>query len=326
MRIHSPDAVVVPGLAPYLQTKQEQAMKDIVRIDSINQLHDWAGLEKPEHPLITCFDHARMTKIGDILNRSFVFGFYSIHQKELEPTAHIRYGRQSYDFQEGSMMFLAPEQTLEIEGEEGPAMGWSLCFHPDLIRSSGLGRKMKDFSFFSYDVHEALHVSAREKETLAGIAAKIEQEYSAQLDDHSHTLIISNLELFLNYCNRYYGRQFITRASSHHDVIAQFESFLADYFESDRPKRFGPPSAAVCAEAMRYSSNYLSDLLKKETGKTTLEHIHLHLIDRAKTMLVASNDSVREISQKLGFEYAQYFSRFFKKHTGQSPAQYRNVS
>jgi AraC-like DNA-binding protein len=238
----------------------------------------------------------------------------------------MKYGRQSYDFQDGSLMFLAPEQTLTIEGEEEEARGWTIAFHPDLVRGLNLGQNMHLYSFFAYEVYEALHLSTREKETLEDIALKIEQEYGAQLDDHSHTLIASNLELLLNYCNRFYGRQFLTRHGHNHDVVAEFERFLNEYFDSERPRQLGPPTAASCAEAMRYSPNYLSDLLKKATGKTTLEHIHLHQIERAKTMLMSSSAPVREISQLLGFEYSQYFSRFFKKHTGRTPAEYRKVS
>ena len=301
-------------------------MKEIIRIDTIAGMHEWAGLEKPHHPLITYFDHEHMTDVARILNKTFVFGFYSIHHKGHANATHFHYGRKSYDFQEGSMMFLAPEQTLEIEAEEQPARGWTICFHPDLIRRTTLGERIKDYSFFAYEVNEALHLSAREKETIQDIALKIEEEYRGNLDDHSHTLIISNLELLLNYCKRFYGRQFITRAGQDHELMTRFERFLEEYFESDRPLKQGPPTAAVCAEAMRYSPNYLSDLLKKETGKTTIEHIHAHIVDRARTMLVASNAPVREISQRLGFEYSQYFSRFFKKHTGHTPAEYRKVS
>jgi AraC-like DNA-binding protein len=240
----------------------------------------------------------------------------------------IRYGRQQYDFQEGTLMFLAPGQIIEPVEESGDldssADGWVLIFHPDLIRRSPLARKMREYSFFSYDSHEALHLSDQERRMVNGIVKAIEHEYSQNIDDHSQELIISNIELLLNHCKRFYGRQFITRTNANKDVVARFEEFLKTYFESDKPESHGLPSVKQCAAEMGYSPNYLSDLLRKETGKNTQEHIHFTMIEKAKNLLLGTEEPVYRIAYSLGFEYPQHFSKLFKNKTGMSPAEYRN--
>lgn len=223
-------------------------------------------------------------------------------------------------------MFIAPGQIITpiSESKNTDTAGWSLLFHPDLIRKGSLANKMKAYTFFSYDSHEALHVSEQERKTVSSIVKTIKKEYSQNLDIYSHELIISNLELLLNYCKRYYGRQFITRTNVNKDLIIKVEDFLQSYFDSHQLENQGLPNVKQCAEAMGYSPNYLSDLLKKETGKNTQEHIHFYLIEKAKTMLLGSEEPVYKIAQALGFEYQQHFSKLFKNKTGMSPVEYRN--
>ncbi len=295
-------------------------------MDSIHVIHEWFGLGKPGHSLITLFNYEDIRRKVSFAGKTLVNSLYYIALKKIPEGAYIQYGRQAYDFQEGSMMFMAPGQTFHTERDEEDAIGWALVFHPDLIRHGNLGLKINDYTFFSYAVHEALHLSEKEKQSVGRIVETIQAEYNANLDNHSHTLIISNLELLLNYCDRFYSRQFITREAVNHDVISQFERYLKEYFDSDKPMERGVPSVKQCARAMNYSPNYLSDLLRKETGRGTLEHIHSFLIERAKTLLLASNDSVNEIARRLGFEYPNHFSRLFKKQTGETPASYRRVS
>ena len=251
--------------------------------------------------------------------------FYSISLKN-HCSGKLIYGRQHYDFQEGSLMFIAPDQVFSTEGEdsmEREIEGWGLYFHPDLIRHTDLMGKMKGYSFFGYDTHEALHVSDEEKQTITQVVKTIEHEFSQNLDDHSQTLIISNIELLLNYCNRFYSRQFLTRTTASKDVIIRFEEFLEAYFESDQIRQNGMPSVKYCAQQMGYSANYLSDMLKKETNKNTQEHIHSVLIEKAKNMLLGTSESVSQIAYQLGFEYPQHFSKLFKKKTGVAPAEFR---
>jgi len=305
-------------------------MKTIVQIESVSQIHQMLGDEPPSHPLISLLRSSQRAPLAPqvpVLNVTFVSALYTISLKQGSECG-IRYGREMYDFQEGSMMFLAPGQAVtpvtkpvDMNPEGG---GWTLMFHPELIRGFPLGQKMSEFSYFAYDSHEALHLSKPEKETVTDIVRRIEEEYRQNLDVHSSELIVSNLELLLNYCKRYYGRQFVTRTSANRDVVTRLEAFLSEYFGSGRCEREGIPSVQQCARQMGYSSNYLGDLLKKETGKTTREHIHFHLIEKAKSLLLGSNETVERIAYALGFEYPQHFSKLFKSQTGMSPAEYRH--
>jgi AraC-like DNA-binding protein len=222
-------------------------------------------------------------------------------------------------------MFMAPDQVVEAFSapDDMAKDGWILAFHPDLLRRSTLGKKMGEYSFFSYDSHEALHLSEEERRIATALALAIKGEYGRNMDEHSQELILSNLELLLNYCKRFYGRQFITRAAAGNDVVARFEEYLRAWFESGKAESTGLPTVKDCGEAMRYSPNYLSDLLKKETGKTTQEHIHFQLIERAKMLLLGTEEPVNRIAASLGFEYPQHFSKLFKNTTGMSPVEYR---
>lgn len=299
---------------------------DIIRIKNISELHRILGYSKPSHPLISFIDFSKLDISDEHASRRVVTGFYTIMLKN-HVQGKIKYGREYYDFQEGTLIFIAPEQviTMEVDREEleGRPEGWGLFFHPDLLRRSGLAARMKDYSFFSYELNEGLHLSERERETITSIVEKIESEYSMNIDEYSHSLIVSNLELLLNYCRRFYGRQFITRENQNRDIVKRLDHFLREYINSERLKEAGIPSVKYCAEQMCLSPNYLSDLLKKETGKNTQEHIHYYLIERAKNRLLGSSSSINEIAYELGFEYPQYFSKLFKTKTGFSPADYR---
>ena len=237
----------------------------------------------------------------------------------------MHYGRQFFDHKEGALICTAPEQVIQIHKTERQynVAGWGLFFHPEFIRNTTLGKKISEYSFFGYDESEALHLSYDEQSTLTNILAQIEIEYRTNIDRHSQQLLISNLELLLNYCRRYYDRQFITRTNKNRDLIVKFEQFLTEYFRSNETTNSGVPSVKICAEKMNLSPNYLSDLLKSETGKNTQDHIHYHLLEKAKTMLLSTNYTVNEIAFYLGFEYPQNLTKLFKNKIGITPTEYR---
>ena len=252
--------------------------------------------------------------------------FYSIMFKNYCRN-HIRYGRKTFDFQDGSLVCLAPNRVITIDTDveiKENMMGWGLFFHPDLVRGSSLGSKIKDYSFFSYEMSEALHLSDKEKQLLYDCILKIESELAQNIDSYSQVLIASNIELLLNYCSRYYGRQFITRKSANIDVVSNIENILKGYFENEERRNEGMPSVKYLASKVNLSPGYLSDLLKKETGLNAQDHIHYFVIEQAKNILLLTNQSVSEIAYSLGFEYPQYFSRLFKQKTGKTPIEFRN--
>lgn len=300
-------------------------MKDkneIYKVNSISELHDIAGFEKPMHPLVSIMDYSKVDMVGGPESGSFSCSFYAVNLKK---HCDFIYGHQPFDHKEGSLHCTAPEQiiTFDRRKEEKITEGWGLYFHPELIRNSALGAKIMDYSFFSYSENESLHLSDKEKNLLVSILKQIENEYHTNIDHFSHDLLISNIELLLNYCNRFYGRQFITRSIQNKDVILRFETFIKDYFYTDKLRNHGMPSVKQCAEEMNLSANYFSDLLKSETGKNTQEHIHYHLLEKAKTLLVSTSDSVNEIAYELGFDYPQSFSKLFKKKVGVTPTMFR---
>jgi AraC-like DNA-binding protein len=298
-------------------------MKNILyKVQTICELHEIAGFEKPKHPLVTVIDYSKVDVKNTPETGSFVCGFYSINFKK---HCSFIYGRQAFDHTEGTLHCIAPEQviTFDRKKEAGSSEGWGLYFHPELIRNTAFGKKIHEYSFFSYAENEALHLSEQEKQTLLSILKQMENEYNTNIDHYSHDLIISNIELLLNYCRRFYGRQFITRTNQNKDVIVRFEEFIRDYFDSPELKINGLPTVKYCAEEMHLSPNYFSDLLKSETGKTTQEHIHYHLLEKAKTRLLNSNLGINEIAYELGFEFPQNFSKLFKKKVGISPTLYR---
>lgn len=237
----------------------------------------------------------------------------------------LRYGKHTYDYQEGTLVFLAPGQIIGEPSEElYQPKGHGVVFHPDLIKGTSLGRHMDTFTFFSYNVSEALHISERERQLVLDCFSKIRYELEHAVDKHSKVLIADNIELLLNYCVRFYDRQFITRENTVKGILERFENLLNDFFSSDKPQTVGLPSVAYCANELNLSPNYFGDLIKKETGKTASEFIHLKLMDVAKEKIFDTNKSLSEIAYALGFKYPQHFTRMFKQHVGVSPQEYRS--
>lgn len=301
-------------------------MKPIIHLKSISDINAIIQ-SKTKHPLVAVIDFSKSdeyTEEGTRLSSDF----YSIMFKNY-CSNHIRYGRKSYDFQEGSLICIAPKQVITMDNEiekKEDMMGWGLFFHPDLLRGTSLGNKMKEYTFFSYETSEALHLSEKEKQILYDCILKIENELQENIDNHSQNLIVTNIELLLNYCSRYYERQFITRKISNSYIVAQVESLLMDYFKSEKQKENGLPTVSYLAENIHLSASYLSDLLKKETGMNAQHHIHYFLIEEAKNILLNTNNSVSEVAYTLGFEYPQYFSKLFKQKTGKTPLEYKNLN
>ena len=273
--------------------------------------------------MVSIIDYSKV-KVADAPEKgSFICGFYSISFKKY---CSFVYGRQAFDHQEGTMHCTAPEQiiTFDRKIESNSTEGWGLYFHPELIRNTSLGKKIQDYAFFSYQENESLHLSEQEKQIFLSLLKQMENEYNTNIDQYSNKLIISNIELLLNYCQRFYGRQFITRTNQSKDLLADFENYLTEYIKSDKLKNLGIPSVKECAKAMNLSANYFGDLLKNETGKNAQEHIHYFVLEKAKNLLIGSDKRVNEIAYDLGFEYPQNFSKLFKKKLGISPTDFRN--
>lgn len=295
-------------------------MDTINHIDTICQYNESLGIETL-HPLVSVID---FSKAKMLKHAKHMFGFYAIFLKDVK-CGDLIYGRNYYDYQEGTLVFLAPGQVIGIAdtGKNFQPKGMALVFHPDFIKGTQLGRNINEYTFFSYEVNEALHISEQERKIVLDCLSKIQMELSHSIDKHSRRLIVTNIELLLDYCTRFYERQFITREDVNSDILSKFESLLADYFHSDKPQEEGLPSVAFCAEKLHLSSNYFGDLIKKETGKTAQEHIQLKLLDVAKEKIFDTGKSVSEIAFELGFKYPQHFTRFFKKRIGMTPNEYR---
>ena len=300
-------------------------MSQLIHLKSIADLSRLLN-ENDFHPLVAVVDFSKTTDHIEEETR-ITTDFYSVMFKNYCKSS-ITYGRKAIDFDEGSLICMAPNQVItidtEIEPRENP-MGWGLFFHPDLIRNTSLNAKMKDYSFFSYEMAEALHLSEKEKQLLYECIVKIQSELKENIDDYSQTIIVSTIELLLNYCSRFYGRQFITRKATNRDILEKVEILLKEYF-SNKTDSNGLPTVKYLAEVVNLSPGYLGDLLKKETGLNAQEHIHQYIIEEAKNILLNSSQSISEIAFQLGFEYPQYFSRLFKQKTGTTPLEYRNLN
>ena len=296
-------------------------MSEIIEMDHIYQYNDRVNMETL-HPLISVIDFSLVD--SRIQRARMRYGFYSVFLKEVK-CGDLHYGKNYYDYQEGTMVFTGPGQVVGVEsnGEYVQPKGWALLFHPDLIRGTSLGRNIKKYTFFSYEVYEALHLSEQERHIVTDCLRTIQLELQRGVDKHSKTLIVSNIELLLNYCVRFYDRQFITRENVNKDTLSKFEKIMNDYFQSDKPQDIGLPSVQYCADQLHLSANYLGDLIKKETGKSAQEQIQLYLIDMAKEKVLDTSRSISEIAYELGFKYPQHFTRLFKKCVGTSPNEYR---
>lgn len=273
------------------------------------------------HPLVTIIDFSKAKKrTGSKMN----FGLYCVFLKQVN-CGDLKYGRNYYDYQEGTLVFISPGQVIDIENKTDyyQPMGHGLAFHPDLIRGTSLAKSIHDYNFFSYNTSEALHLSEQEKHLVLDCFSKIEMELKQSIDKHSKKLIASNIELFLNYCERFYDRQFITRDNANRGIIEKFEALLNSYFSSDKPQNIGLPSVAYYASELNLSANYFGDLIKKETGKSAQEYIQNKIIDVAKDKIFDTTKTINEVAYELGFKYPQHFTRFFKQHVGNTPNEYR---
>ncbi len=279
---------------------------------------------KTLHPLINLVD---LNKSHEILRTRFTLSFYAIVIKETR-CGDIRYGNQYYDYDEGSMVFFGPNQiiTSQPEGELHQPYGQALIFHPDLLHGSSLGKTIHDYSYFGYQSNEALHLSEKEKEIVINCFDNIALEISQNIDRHSKKLIIANLELLLKYCTRFYDRQFITRELANHGIIERFEALLQTYIFSEKIKDMGLPSVNYFANELHLSANYFGDVIKKETGKSALEYIHLKVLDIAKDRILDPTKTISEVAFDLGFKYPQHFTRLFKQKIGVTPLGYREMN
>jgi AraC family transcriptional regulator, transcriptional activator of pobA len=290
--------------------------------NSISQLHRVLGLPKPSHPLISLVKNCDLSGAEDDIPGSLMLNFYKIAYKE-NLQGKIKYGQTHYDFDEGGLMFVSPNQLMSGADEKIEYEGFSLLFHPDFIRNYQLGKTIKNYGFFSYTVNEALHLSDEEKKTVLLIFKNIESELNLPIDDFSQDVMIAQIELLLQYSNRYYKRQFTTRRVMSNDLLEKLELILTDYFDSETALMKGLPTVQLLSEKLNISAHYLSDMLRSLTGQNAQQHIHNKLIEKAKEVLTATNLSVSEIAYQLGFEHPQSFSKFFKSKTNLSPLEFR---
>jgi len=295
-------------------------MDNIRRFETINDYNIFNNNETL-HPLVSVID---LSKANPRQGSKMYFGFYTIFLKDVK-CGDLVYGRHTYDYQEGTLVFLAPGQVAGVNsnGETYQPKGYALVFDADFIHGTPLGKHIQDSTFFSYQSNEALHLSERERKIVLDCFSKIEYELEHAIDKHSKTLILDNIELFLNYCVRFYDRQFITRDNVHKGILERFETLLNEYFLSDKPQSIGLPSVASCADELNLSPGYFGDLVKKETGKTAQEYIQAKVIDVAKERIFDQSKSISQIAYELGFKYPQHFTRLFKQRVGQSPNEYR---
>lgn len=298
-------------------------MNEIQKLEHICQYDEWVGHESL-HPLVSVIDFSTCPDV-DYIPRQY-YGFYAVFLKDAR-CGDLRYGRQYYDYQQGTLVFFAPGQIVDVEnqGKKYHPKGWGLLFDPELIKGTSLARSMKNYSFFSYTSNEALHLSEQERHTFLDCLGNIEVELHHNIDKHSKMLIASNIELLLNYCIRFYDRQFITRENVNKDILLRFEQLIQSYYFSDSPRNCGLLTVAQCADTLHLSANYFGDLIKKQTGKTAQEHLQMKLMDIAKEKILAPDKSISEVAYDLGFQYPQHFTRSFKQYVGCSPSEYRQL-
>jgi AraC-like DNA-binding protein len=298
----------------------------VIHSKSIAEIRSVFGQSKPTHPLITILDTQQLAYGAETVGKRFASDLYCIALKDAN--CGIDYGRNAYDFDDGVLIFTAPKQVITVKKPQAlnEVKGWMLYFHPDLIRNTPLGAKIDSYNFFNYEVHEALHLSANEQQTLHQIVQLIQAEISERIDNHSQQVLVSNIELLLNYSKRFYERQFNTRSASNIDVVAKVETLLKNYYSENLLLEKGHPSIQYLADHCHLSPSYLSDVLTKETGRSAKEHINDFLVDKAKYLLLSSTDSISGIAYTLGFNYPHYFGRLFKQKTGKTPQEYRQLN
>ncbi|MDR3680657.1 MAG: helix-turn-helix transcriptional regulator [Flavipsychrobacter sp.] len=293
-------------------------------INSISELHRLLQLPKPAHPLVSVINFADVKCIDDEKMRSIVYNFYSVCTKK-GYKGKVKYGQNYYDFDDGIMTFYSPGQVLTTEpAEPGDSVmtGWWLVVHPDFIRNYTLATKIKNYGFFSYAVNESLHLSDGEEVMVNSIMENIAHEHRSVIDGYSQDVIVSQIELMLNYANRFYNRQFITRKNASNDLLVKMETLLDAYFEQGTMRQ-GLPTVQYLSSQLNISANYLSDMLRSLTGQSAQQHIQNKVIEKAKEILTTTSLSVGEVAYQLGFEYPQSFSKFFKSKTNISPLDFR---
>lgn len=296
-------------------------MSNVVNFNTVDDYNKFNNHETT-HPLVGIIDFSKAHKrTGSKMN----FGLYCIFLKDVK-CGDLKYGRATYDYQEGTLVFVSPGQVLDVENKTDlyQPMGHGLVFHPDLLRGTSLSKSLAEYSFFSYHTNEALHLSAKERQLVLDLFSKIATELEQSVDKHSKKLIAANIELFFSYCERFYDRQFITREHISSGILERFEDLLNSYFSSEKPYSIGLPSVAYCADELHLSANYFGDLIKKETGKSAQEYIQNKIIDVAKNRVFDSDKSISQIAYDLGFKYPQHFIRVFKQRTGTTPNEYRS--
>ena len=296
-------------------------MDKILNLDSVDLYNKLYGLETL-NPLVSVIDLNKATSSVDLIR--FNYGIYALYLK-LEKACDIKYGRQTYDYQEGTIVCFAPGQTAETNPttDKVQVNAHGVLFHPDLLRGTSLGKNIKKYTFFSYEVNEALHLSEEERSIVMDCLKIIRMELEHGVDKHSKTLLVNHIELLLNYCMRFYERQFITRGKTNRDVLTRFENLLDEYFESTLAEQDGLPTVKYFADKLCLSSNYFGDMFKKETGKSPQEYIQEKVIELAKERISGTADTVSQIAYSLGFQYPQHFCRLFKKRVGYTPSEYR---
>ena len=296
-------------------------MDKILNLDSVDLYNKLYGLETL-NPLVSVIDLNKATSSVDLIR--FNYGIYALYLK-LEKACDIKYGRQTYDYQEGTIVCFAPGQTAETTPttDKVQVNAHGILFHPDLLRGTSLGKSIKKYTFFSYEVNEALHLSEEERSIVMDCLKIIRMELEHDVDKHSKTLLVNHIELLLNYCMRFYERQFITRGKTNRDVLTRFENLLDEYFESTLAEQDGLPTVKYFADKLCLSSNYFGDMFKKETGKSPQEYIQEKVIELAKERISDTADTVSQIAYSLGFQYPQHFCRLFKKRVGYTPSEYR---
>lgn len=303
-------------------------MEKIYRFDTVNE-YNVLNNHPTLHPLVNVIDFSKANpRSWDGKKRVKIhYGLYCIFLKEIK-CGDLIYGRNYYDYQEGTLVFVSPGQIMDIEtdGKVYQPKGHALVFHPDLIHGTPLGSSINEYQFFSYNANEALHVSDRERQIVMDCFTNIEFELQQGVDKHSKKLIASNIELFLNYCERFYDRQFITRDKVNKGILEKFETLLNGYFATGKPQEVGLPSVSYFAGELHLSANYFGDLVKKETGKSAKEYIQDKTIDIAKNIILDTGKTVNEVAFELGFKYPQHFSRLFKNETGYTPNEYRSLN
>ncbi|KQS91457.1 helix-turn-helix transcriptional regulator [Chryseobacterium sp. Leaf394] len=297
-------------------------MNNPIKVDSISRLHEMLGFGKPVHPLISLTDNTNMIVESDLLNQHFLFNFYKISYKKTRK-GKIGYGQGYYDFDEGGMVFTATNQLISTSADDMEYEGLTLLIHPDFFRNYSLATHIKSFGFFSYSANEALFLSDKEKQTIFSVFENIKEELNNTIDDFSQDVIISHVEVLLNYSNRFYNRQFITRKAVNNDLLSKIEELLNVYFDKENGLNQGLPTVEFLATELSLSPRYLSDMLRSLTGQNAQQLIHEKLIEKAKDYLTATQLSVAEIAYQLGFEHPQSLNKLFKNKTNQTPVQFK---